>query len=210
MFDFFKQKKKPPVFKVEIRAYENGEKVILEDKPIGKEHKTVEQYCRIRDTVQPYEDIIIGFAQTLKEKLPIDDEIEVTTALIDAYNDFKDKCCTLGGDYFEYFYESWETSREGKPDGPSYVSRYETKLEYLKSNYDQLKAKEEIKSQILPNLDQSLMAYIKTNQPILQTDIYKQFDESVKDDIKEILYFAEKSNQIKREKCGRTYLVSLK
>lgn len=209
MFDFFKKKKKTPVFKVETCAYENGEKVILEDKPIGKDDKAVERYCRIRDTVQPYEDIIVGFAQALKGKLPIDDEIEVTTALIDAYNDFKDKCCTLGGDYFEYFYESWETCREGKPDGPSYVSKYETKLEYLKANYDQLKAKEEARSQNLPNLEQSLITYIKTNQPILQTDIYKQFDASVKDDIKEISYFAEKANQIKREKFGRTYLVSL-
>lgn len=53
------------------------------------------------------------------------------------------------------------------------------------------------------------MDIIKSNPGILQKDIYKQFDVTVKPDIQEILYFLGKNGKILREKVGNSYSLTI-
>lgn len=95
------------------------------------------------------------------------------------------------------------------PDGTTYITPTIDRLNYLKENYQRLKQRENVRLAVLPTLDAKLLAFIDKNQPILQTDIYKAFDDSVKEDIKERLYFWDKGGQISRVKHGSTYIVSM-
>lgn len=210
LFGLFKPKSKLK-FKIEMQAYQNGEEVILKDKPVDTaQEEKIRQYIKIQKDIEPYESIMVGFATALKDKQTVDHEIELLTLLIDEYNEIQQKCYERGKEYIDYFNATWVNIRTNAPDGPGYIGRYIKRLEYLKSNYVTLKAQEEIRNQFLPNLEQNILLFVERNQPILQTNIYKAFDASVKEDIKEILYLLAKSGKLKREKQGNTYLVSIK
>ena len=192
MFGLFKPKSKP------------------ENKISATEEKEILQYIKIQKDIEPYESIMVGFATALKDKQTVDHEIDLLTLLIDEYNEIQQKCYECGKEYIDYFNDTWVNIRADAPDGAGYIGRYIKRLEYLKSNYVTLKAQEEIKNQILPNLEQNILLFVERNQPILQTNIYKAFDASVEEDIKDTLYLLAKNGKLKREKQGNTYLVSIK
>lgn len=210
LFGLFKPKSKLK-FKIEMQAYQNGEEVILKDKPVDTaQEEKIRQYIKIRKDIEPYESIMVGFATALKNKQSIDYEIELLSLLIDEYHEIQQKCYERGKEYIDYFNDTWVNIRADALDGAGYIGRYTKRLEYLKRNYATLKAQEEMRSQILPNLEQNILLFVERNQPILQTNIYKAFDASVKEDIKDTLYLLAKNGKLKREKQGNTYLVSIK
>lgn len=150
---------------------------------------------------------MIGFAVALRERHKLDDEISLLECKIAAYNDLRQFCISCGRK--KYFDDEWGKPLGNMPDGTTYITPTIDRLNYLKENYQRLKQRENVRLAVLPTLDAKLLAFIDKNQPILQTDIYKAFDDSVKEDIKERLYFWDKGGQISRVKHGSTYIVSM-
>lgn len=209
LFDHFKKSQKSTI-KIEMHGFENGEEVQLKSYPIKDDwKKQLSIQLTINEQIKPLEDIMVGFAVALKHPQKIDDEILLLQSLIDSYRELKAKCYSLGPDYIDYMRASWEEVRQGKPDGPGYITRYETRLKYLKENYEELRYQETRHEESLVDLQPKLMSSISENQPILQSEIYKLFDISVKSDIRDMLYALEKEGKIKREKHGKSYLISI-
>lgn len=207
IFNLFKRRKKIK-FTVEIHAFENGHEVeIKPDASPPCELPDFEELKFINDYIKPYEDIMIGFAAALKERHKLDDEIALLECKIAAYNDLRQFCISCGRK--QYFDEEWGKPLRNMPDGTTYITPTIDRLNHLKKNYQSLKQRENVRLTILPTLDAKLLAFIDKNQPILQTDIYKAFDDSIKEDIKERLYFWDKGGQISRVKHGSTYIVSM-
>ena len=83
-------------------------------------------------------------------------------------------------------------------------------LEELEEHYDELVRQDEIKENALPTLKADLLEIIKNNNGILQTELYKMFDTSLKNDISTELYYLCKDGYIAREKSGKTYKLFVK
>jgi len=199
-----KQRKKA---NIRVITYDENGKEIKDDSAFDKNAKPMQYYEKIRNEIKPIENIIVGFAVALKRPQRVDDEILLLKSLIENYKDLKTKCYALGPDYVEYFNASWEQVLKGKPEGPSYVARYYTRLKYIKDNYSELKKQEAIHEKESKDLETRLVSLLKKTNGILQTDIYKQFHPAVKSDIQSILYSMEKQGRINRKKSGRTYAI---
>lgn len=191
-----------------MHAFENGREVELKpDASPSCDIPDFEEMKFINEHIKPYEDIMIGFSATLKERHGLDEEISLLECEISAYNDLRQFCISCGRK--QYFEEEWGKPLRKMPGGTTYITPATDRLNYLKENYQELKRRESIRVSILPTLDADLLAFISKAQPVLQTDIYKAFDNAIKEDIKEHLYFLDKSGQISRVKHGSTYVVSL-
>lgn len=164
----------------------------------------------IKREIKPLEDVVVNCACELQRKQSVDAEIDILQKLIKHYLEIRRKCYLLGPDYIEYFNRMWETAREHKEDGPSYVARYQKRLQYINEHYRELKETERQYQQQAGNLDRRLVSYLRENCPVLQSDIYKSFGPTVKEDIRDLLYHMEQSGKIKRVKSGRSYIVTLK
>ena len=207
IFNLFKLRKKIK-FTVEMHAFDHGHEVeIKQDASTPFEPLDYEELKFVNDHIKPYEDIMIGFAVALRERHKLDDEISLLECKIAAYNDLRQFCISCGRK--QYFDDEWGKPLGDMPDGTTYITPSIDRLNYLKKNYQALKQRENIRLSVLPTLDAKLLAFIDKNQPILQTDIYKAFDDSVKEDIKERLYFWDKGKLIARAKHGSTYIVSM-
>ena len=150
----------------------------------------------------------MNFAVSLREKRPIDERIVILTSLIDTYYTLGKKCRQLGSDYAEHFKKNWEHCHNSKNPDFSYVERFEKELADLRANYDSIKSKEAAYATESVNLKQRVIDVVKNSPGILQKDIYKQFDPTVKSDIQEILYFLDKEGKIHRLKNGNSYSIT--
>lgn len=207
LFDIFKKKH---TNKIMANKSNNDNETKFGDDNSNHLEKELLVYNIISKEIKPLEDIVVSYAVKLKEKHAIDDEIKLLDDIIESYSNLKKKCIDLGLEYEDYFKNSWEEIRKDKSDGPSYINRYKVRLAYIKEHYLELKEEEERRNTNLINLDKRLIDFIISNQPILQSDIYKSFDSSVKLDIQDLLYHMAKDNIISREKSGRTYIITLK
>lgn len=208
LFGFLKNK---PGVKIEMRGSERGEDVPAseyEQQTDWKENLALQ--LNISDHIKPIEDNMVAAAVELKKKQHVDDEILLLETLIESYNDIENKCKVLGPEYVNYFEKSWATVRANKPDGPSYVLRYKERLSYVKEHYVELKEAERRYEANSVDLSNRVWGYLQESQPVLQSKIYKSFDQSVKNDIREMLYFWEKQGKINREKSGNSYIVTTK
>lgn len=209
LFDRLVRNKKPSI-KIEMHAFENGKEVQLTPDPVEEGwEKQLSIQLTTNEEIKLLEDIMVSFAVALKQPQKIDNEIILLQSLIDSYIDLREKCYSLGSDYSDYMRKNWEEIRQGKTDGPGYITRYEKRLKFLKENYTELKSQEIKRDENLVDLKQKLISYISEKQPILQSEIYKAFDTSVKNDIRDMLYHFEKEGKIKREKQGKSYLISI-
>lgn len=213
LFDLFKRKKKVslPKMKIEVHAYdENGNEVPLHDDiPIPDDIDIdPETYDIIKKEIRPLEKIMIGHVTSLNKDTKLDDRIHTLECAISSYNALHQKCYSMGGKYTKYMQKFWENARKDSKYGPGYIDLYIKQLQNLKDNYDKLKTEENARYENLPNLRENLLIFLSENTPILQTQIYKSFDPSVKEDIRDIIYFLEKDGLVKREKSGNTYVVT--
>lgn len=137
----------------------------------------------------------------------IDEKIHILTEMVQYYQAFKDYCYTHGECFQKYFSDSWGHCRK-QDDDPDYIAQYKEQLDYLTANYATLKATENRKAVNMVNLDARLWTFISSNNGILQKDVYKAFDESVKAEIQNLLYQWAQSGKISRVKKGNTYIVT--
>lgn len=163
----------------------------------------------VKEHIKPIEDVIVGCACALEQEQTVDTEIEILQKLIAHYELARNKCYALGDDYVAYFNTTWEMALKDKPDGPSYVARYQNRLKYMGEHYQELKETESRYMLQSENLKSRLKSYLQENAPILQAEIYKSFGDLVKNDIRNLLYNMEQNGEIRREKSGRSYVISL-
>lgn len=164
-------------------------------------------YVNNKGSVEPYEKALAGFAASL-ENQSVEEKVETLKKMIEKYYSFKAQCYKKNECYKKYFQDMWEHCRNSKCADFEYIKPYEEKLEELFVNYNELIEKEKIVNSVLPNLKTELLEVIENqSQGILQTDIYKIYDEVLKEYIREELYYMEKNGVVERKKQGRTYLL---
>lgn len=95
-------------------------------------------------------------------------------------------------------------SINGKPDY-YWLNQNKERLKYLEENKYKLINEKKIKDKELKYLSQKIEDIIIRNPEILQSDLYKDFDPMLKDEISTIIYYWNKEEKVVREKSGRTY-----
>lgn len=216
LFDLFKKnpkskKQQPTAFKVEMHGYANGKEVPLSaDEVADNEAISFAALHTIKMLIAPKEHQMSQLASSLGKGMDTDTQIAVLSELIKEFYELKDYCETLGEEYGDYFSKTWEHCHNSRCSDFCYITRYEEQLAQLRENYESLKAKDERYLQNIKDLKPRVIACICENPGILQAELYKQFDETVKPDIQEMLYFLSKDGFIIRQKKGNTYELHLK
>lgn len=116
------------------------------------------------------------------------------------YMESVQKLCRSKGKYFEIWCNEILLS-------PGYLDARKKELEESSTEWLNLQREYDQKQKLLLTLHDDLWDLIISNDSILQTDIYKHFDNSVKQDIQSLLYNWDKLGKISRIKTGRTYTV---
>lgn len=111
-----------------------------------------------------------------------------------------EKLCKSKGECFEFWFREILT-------GKNYLNTRKNELSDLTQNLSTLQTEYEHRQKALSGLEASLLSVLKQNTGILQKDVYKYFDSSIKQDIQSLLYQWSKSGKIKREKSGNTYKI---
>jgi hypothetical protein len=89
---------------------------------------------------------------------------------------------------------------------PETMESYKGRLKYLEENMDVLLKQE----RMLEQLGDDLLRIIKEEPGVIQSQLYKRFDDSIKDLVSNELYLLEHRNVIIREKSGRSYKLYIK
>jgi hypothetical protein len=89
---------------------------------------------------------------------------------------------------------------------PDSLNMYTEKLKDMEDNLLELLKKEEL----IKHLKADLLEIIKAEPGIVQSDLYKRFDEDLKSDISNELYWLSRDGVIEREKSGRSYKLYIK
>ena len=118
------------------------------------------------------------------------------------YMEDVEKLCKSKGECFEFWFNEILT-------GKGYLKQRKQELKILSENLSKSQNAYEYKQDLLLNLDSTLLNFLQNNNGILQKDVYKQFDPSIKSDVQNLLYDWEKSGKIKRIKLGNTYKITL-
>ena len=158
-------------------------------------------YETIEREIKPLENRMVEFAVSAKNSKRVEDQIISLSGAVKTYYMLKKICSALGEDYKTYFDKMWK---------PSYVEKYEKELQYLQSNYGELVKKEALHDRESINLERKEYSLLKAYPGILQTEVYKHFGATVRDDIRSIIYFMEKNGQVERVKTGNTYKIFCK
>lgn len=214
LFNLFKSKpvkQKPTAFKVEMHGYVNGKEVPLPESLEDDEDSIpLDVYKTIKELIHPKETRMVQFAKSIGKGMDTDTQIAVLTELIKEFYEIKACCESLGKPYKDYFSKTWEHGHNSRCDDFCYITRYEEQLIQLRQNYEALKERDNAYMQNVKDLKPRVLDCIRNNPGILQTELYKQFDKTVKSDIQQILYFGSKDGVIVRQKSGNTYRLNLK
>lgn len=117
------------------------------------------------------------------------------------------KACKEKGECYEFWFNNIVVSDMWIQDRNNELQNLTQNIDKLQSEYER---KIYIENIIAPKLREKLLEIINDNSGILQKDIYKYFDDDVKEYIVFNLYNMEKENVIIREKSGRTYKLTIK
>ncbi len=109
-----------------------------------------------------------------------------------------EKLCKSKGECFEFWFSEVLT-------GKGYLEKRKAELQFLESHYDELVNLDK-RRETLPD---DLWNYLSDHNGILQKDIYKDFDTTLRNDIQQLLYQWDKENKIKRVKEGNTYRITI-
>lgn len=93
---------------------------------------------------------------------------------------------------------------------PEYIAERTAELNELQDNFSEIEAAYRKREKELAGLDERVMEKIRQNEGILQMDLVKMFDASVKTDISEMLYRWSEEGKIVRIKSGRSYSLHIK
>lgn len=113
------------------------------------------------------------------------------------------KLCRTKGECFEFWFYNDLAS-------PEYIQKRKSELEELTANFNKLQADFEKRNKEFSGLDERIIKALIANPGILQSDFVKLFDSLVQNDVREKLYFMEKSGELERKKSGKSYILHYK
>ena len=165
-----------------------------------------------RDFISVHDGKLFNLCKQCSISNSIDDEMKNLVEFINYYYSYKNECKEKGECFYKYFENMHMKCFDSQNPCFELVQPKEERLAYIKSNYQSLINKEirlkKIEQDIIPTLGENLLNIISENPGIIQTDIYKMYDEDIKSYISEKLYFFDhKEKLIRREKYGRTYKI---
>lgn len=207
IFDFFKKK-------VQLeKAIHSKDTSNSKPKSYNKDRQ-LDSMGVYADFNRPRDDKLFELSVKAAKAQSIDEEIKLLSKFIEYYYQYKNESTSLGGFYYKNFCDMHMHCHNSRNPDFEFVVPKEERLKYIQDNYESLikaeqeKISNEKKKQSMLkniNLEKSLKENIINNPGILQSDLYKQYDSLLKDDISEKLYYWSKEGKITREKCGRTY-----
>lgn len=112
-----------------------------------------------------------------------------------------EKLCAKKGECFEFWFSEILTT-------PDYIEKRKEELNNLISNFDEIEKNYYKKKSELVDLDTRIIRMLKDNPGIIQTDFVKLFDPIIQNEVKEKLYFLDKSGCLQRIKTGRSYTLN--
>lgn len=164
------------------------------------------QYSKIE---RLYADDLVKLAKTAKNpNVPVDERIAAIKNMQVILANFRSACKKEGNDVYQEFSALWEHYGNANSKD-SYITPYLDLLSYLEENADRMREDERVRAATLPSLQDEVLALIRDNDGIKQTDLYKRFDFSVKNDIGSMLYYLSACGKVFRTKVGSTYSLSL-
>lgn len=113
------------------------------------------------------------------------------------------KVCYSKSECHAYWFDSTIAS-------PEYIAERAAELRELETNFKEIEVAYRKHEKELAGLDERVMEKIRQNEGILQMDLVKMFDASVKSDISEMLYRWSEEGKIVRFKSGRSYALHIK
>ncbi len=93
---------------------------------------------------------------------------------------------------------------------PDYIAERISELNELETNLDKLQEDYLRRKKVLEELEEKIFIILKENDGIIQADLYKKFDSSVKNDISNLLYCLDRDGKIERIKSGRSYSLHIR
>ena len=114
-----------------------------------------------------------------------------------------ERLCKSKGECYEFWFYQILASKD-------YIAKRDQELNELIANFDEEQKKFDKRNNELIGIDSKIVKLLKENPNILQTDFVKLFDSVVQPDVKEKLYYMEKSGELERTKLGRSYILNYK
>lgn len=112
-----------------------------------------------------------------------------------------EKLCKSKGECFEVWFNELLPS-------PIYLEEIKEELANLTENFDEIEKNYKKREKELANLDERIVTMLKDNPGILQADFVKLFDPIIQNEVKEKLYYMDKSCCLQRIKTGRSYTLN--
>lgn len=119
------------------------------------------------------------------------------------YMEDVEKLCSSKGECFEFWFR--ETF-----SGKGYLKTRQSELKFLEENLAKLQSDYEHKQNELVNLKSKVIQFLINNDGILQSELRKQFDNSIHNEVYEVISELEKENKLNRVKSGRSYILRYK
>lgn len=117
------------------------------------------------------------------------------------YMEDVEKLCKSKGECFEFWFNKILTST-------GYLEKRKEELEYLTANFNEIEKNYKKKQFELADLDARIVKMLKDNPGIIQADFVKLFDPIIQNEVKEKLYYMDKSGCLERIKSGRSYVLN--
>lgn len=119
------------------------------------------------------------------------------------YLEDAERLCKSKGECFEFWFYEILTSKD-------YIQKRKMELGELTTNFDDRQSNYIKQNRELSDLDERIIKVLKEHPNILQTDFVKLFDPIVQPDIRDKLYWLDKSGKLERTKSGRSYILRYK
>lgn len=116
------------------------------------------------------------------------------------YLEDAEKLCKAKGECFEFWFYEILTA-------PDFLEKRKEELNHLTTNFDEIERNYYKKESELVDLDARVIRMLEINPGIIQADFVKMFDPVVHNEVREKLYFLEKSGHLQRTKSGRSYIL---
>lgn len=139
----------------------------------------------------------------------VDKRIQYINEMIAAYDCLMNEAKKFPEEYKKYD-QYWNHAHNSKCDDFSLINKYRDLRDELIANIDTIKKNEELHDTGIEGLMDRILAVIREQPGIIQTDLVKMFDESIKEDVRNCLYDMDKEGMIEREKSGRSYTLRIK
>lgn len=167
-------------------------------------------YSHNQSFIEPRDSELIYANIQWHEANNIEEEKKLIEVFLDTYHKYKKECEQMGECYVKYFSDMHEHCHNSQNPDFAFCEPAEERLKYIIDHFDELTENEKIKKDALFDLDKNLLKRIKEEQGLIQSELIKEYDPIVKEEVSSMLYRLAKEEKIIREKKGRSYKLYIK